>query len=179
MCWSCQDVVGSTMGGPINPPHLPWLVYTYGPDGFAWERPMRCNPNVRGYPFPQGIRVVSSLYPPLSFFIFLSFSHSLSLSEYCLLIKFYSLWRSIRSLSGLLGTSSWRWLSTLGRSMDLEGMPTRVMMIMMMAMTLRWLRATGRGRSTISDDPTDTHKQTYFFQLFSFSFLFGIIFVDT
>jgi len=47
-------MVGLLVVGPANTPHLSWLVYTYGPDGFAWELPMGCNPNVMGYPFPEG-----------------------------------------------------------------------------------------------------------------------------
>ena len=38
---------------PIDPPHLPWIVYTYGPDGFAREGPVPRNKNVIGYPFPK------------------------------------------------------------------------------------------------------------------------------
>ena len=45
-------MVGPTTGGPIDPFHLPWLVYTYVPDGSAQERHVGCNPNVIGYPFP-------------------------------------------------------------------------------------------------------------------------------
>ncbi|KAK9991437.1 hypothetical protein SO802_026422 [Lithocarpus litseifolius] len=40
--------------GLVDPPHLPWSVYNYGADGFAWERFLGRNPNVMGYPFPQG-----------------------------------------------------------------------------------------------------------------------------
>ena len=39
-------------GGPVDLSLLPWLVYTFSPDGFAWERPMGRNPNFMGYPFP-------------------------------------------------------------------------------------------------------------------------------
>ena len=31
----CQE--GLVAGALINPPHLPWSVYTYSPDGFARE----------------------------------------------------------------------------------------------------------------------------------------------
>ncbi|KAL0015352.1 hypothetical protein SO802_002421 [Lithocarpus litseifolius] len=44
-------------GELIDPSHLPWTVYAYGPDGFAWERVVPCNPNVIGYPFPSNTRV--------------------------------------------------------------------------------------------------------------------------
>ena len=33
MC--CLYQAGPTAGGPINPPHLPWLVYAYNSDSFA------------------------------------------------------------------------------------------------------------------------------------------------
>ena len=39
---------------PIDPPHLPWTVYAYGPDGFTREHPVPRNTNVMGYPFPDG-----------------------------------------------------------------------------------------------------------------------------
>ena len=43
------------MGGPVNPSHLPWSIFTYGFDGFARELLMGQNPNVMGYPFPLSI----------------------------------------------------------------------------------------------------------------------------
>ena len=68
-----SDVTNLAMGGPANPPHLPWLVYTYGTNGFAQGCPVGCNLNVMGYPFPQDTRAVSSLYPfPLHFLICIS-----------------------------------------------------------------------------------------------------------
>lgn len=72
--WSCQDVAGPVVGGPINPPppNLPWSVYTYGPDGFARECPLGRNTNVIGYRFLPSTQVMSSLYsypPSLSFFL--------------------------------------------------------------------------------------------------------------
>lgn len=42
---------GPVAGGPANSPHLPWSVYTYGHDGFAWECPKGHNLNVMGYRF--------------------------------------------------------------------------------------------------------------------------------
>ena len=39
---------------------LPQMVYAYGPDCFAMEHSMPRKPNVMGYPFPLGTRVVSS-----------------------------------------------------------------------------------------------------------------------
>ena len=53
----------------IDPPRLPWSVYTYDPYGFAQGCLVGCNINVTGYPFPEGTRVISSL---LSLFPFLS-----------------------------------------------------------------------------------------------------------
>lgn len=49
-----QGVASLTAGGPPNPPHLPWSVYAYGLDVVAQECTMGRNPNVIGYPFPQG-----------------------------------------------------------------------------------------------------------------------------
>ena len=51
------------LSGFVDTPRLPWSVYTYGLDGFACKRPLRCIPNVMGYPFPQSTRVMSSLHP--------------------------------------------------------------------------------------------------------------------
>ena len=31
-------MAGPVTGGPVDLPHLPYSVYTYGPDGFARER---------------------------------------------------------------------------------------------------------------------------------------------
>jgi len=47
----CQE--GPVTGALIIPPCLPWLVYAYGLDGFAQERPIDRNKNVIGYPFPD------------------------------------------------------------------------------------------------------------------------------
>ena len=55
-------MAGLVVGGPIDLHHLPWLVYSYGSDGFAWEHPMGRNLNVIGYPFPQGTQSASFLY---------------------------------------------------------------------------------------------------------------------
>ncbi|KAL0004875.1 hypothetical protein SO802_012436 [Lithocarpus litseifolius] len=49
-----EDAPASSV--PIDPPHLPWTVYAYGPDGFAKEGPVPCNTNVMGYPFLDGTR---------------------------------------------------------------------------------------------------------------------------
>ena len=59
----CQ--AGSAVGVPLEPSHLPRLVYAHGPDGFAREHEVGCNTNFMGYPFPMGIRAVISL----SFFL--------------------------------------------------------------------------------------------------------------
>lgn len=48
-------------GAPIDPPRLPWSIYTYGPNGSARERAVGRNTKVMGYPFPKGIQAVSSL----------------------------------------------------------------------------------------------------------------------
>ena len=61
--WLCQGVASPIRGGPIDPPHLPWLVYAYGPNGFAHEHHVGWNPNVIGYLFPDGAQAVSSLSP--------------------------------------------------------------------------------------------------------------------
>ncbi|KAL0004811.1 hypothetical protein SO802_012372, partial [Lithocarpus litseifolius] len=77
---------GPTASEPINPSHLPWMVYTYDPDGFARERPEPRNPNVMGYHFPpstqMSITLISFTYIPLS--------------------------KSMRSWYNWLGISSWR-----------------------------------------------------------------------
>ena len=52
----CQE--GPAAGVIINPPHLPWSVYAYGPDSFARERPVGRNTNVTGYLFPKGTRAI-------------------------------------------------------------------------------------------------------------------------
>ena len=49
---------GLAAGTPIDPSRLPWLVYTYGFDGFACECVMDCNTNVMGY-------MPSACSPPL------------------------------------------------------------------------------------------------------------------
>ena len=59
--WLCQGVASSTTRDFVDPSHLPWLVYAYGLNGFARERHVGRNPNVMGYLFPEGTRVVSSL----------------------------------------------------------------------------------------------------------------------
>ena len=56
-------MAGPVTGGPVDLPHLPYSVYTYGPDGFARERPVGRNPNIMGSPFPS-----STLFLPLHFF---------------------------------------------------------------------------------------------------------------
>ncbi|KAK9988574.1 hypothetical protein SO802_028813 [Lithocarpus litseifolius] len=48
-------------GELIDPPHLPWTVYAYGPNGFAREHVMPHNPNVMGYPFPPNTRANEEL----------------------------------------------------------------------------------------------------------------------
>ena len=40
--------VGPVAGAPIDPPHLPWSVYVYGPDGFACKHAMGSNTNLLG-----------------------------------------------------------------------------------------------------------------------------------
>ena len=70
------------LGGPVDPPHLPWLVYTWGTDGFARERPVGRNPNVISYPFPQGTQVVSPFYHCPFHFPFIPFGLILTLISF-------------------------------------------------------------------------------------------------
>ena len=68
---------------PIDPFHLPWTIYAYGPDNFTKERPVPHNTNVMGYPFPNSTRKVSSLSflsSLLLFLLHLSTAHSNSFS---------------------------------------------------------------------------------------------------
>ena len=44
----------------LNPLHLPWSVYVYGPDVFTREHLVGRNINVMGYHFPEGTRAMSS-----------------------------------------------------------------------------------------------------------------------
>lgn len=77
MMLNCDDhvkmqLVLSWVAPLTPPPHLPWSVYTYGPDGFARECPLGRNTNVIGYRFLPSTQVMSSLYsypPSLSFFL--------------------------------------------------------------------------------------------------------------
>lgn len=46
---------------PIDPLHLPWIVYAYGVDGFAREHPVPRNSNLMVYPFLLSTLMVSSL----------------------------------------------------------------------------------------------------------------------
>ena len=68
-----QGEAGPTIGGRLNPLHLPCSVYAYGMDGVARKGPVRRNPNIMGYPFPKGTRAVSLLIsiPCLFSFAFL------------------------------------------------------------------------------------------------------------
>ena len=50
--YSCQD--GPIAGAPIEPPHLPWSVYVFGPGSFDRERVVGRNTNVMGYHIPKG-----------------------------------------------------------------------------------------------------------------------------
>ncbi|KAL0004964.1 hypothetical protein SO802_012525 [Lithocarpus litseifolius] len=54
---------GPTAGAFINPPHLPWSVYVYGPDDFAQECVVGCNANVMGYTFPRNLKLEVTDYP--------------------------------------------------------------------------------------------------------------------
>ena len=56
--YSCH--AGPATGAPINPLHLPWSVYVYGPDVFTREHLVGRNINVMGYHFPEGTRAMSS-----------------------------------------------------------------------------------------------------------------------
>ena len=73
MKYLCQE--GPIADAFTNPPYLPWLVYAYGPDGFAWKRLIGRNTNAMGYPFPEGIRAVSYLSSLFSFFSTLASQH--------------------------------------------------------------------------------------------------------
>lgn len=57
----CSSHANLVASGPIDPPHLPWLVYAYSPNGFAWKCPLRRNKNVMGYPFPKVTQAISSI----------------------------------------------------------------------------------------------------------------------
>lgn len=59
----------------IDPPRLTWLVYAYGPDGFARERPVGRNTNVTCYPFPKCTQAMSSLSSLFSFLSILAFEY--------------------------------------------------------------------------------------------------------
>jgi len=95
--------MGPTVGEPIGPPHLPWTIYAYGPDGFAQKRAMPRNPNVMGYPFPSNTRAVSSFSfcPSLCVIPLFLFQSLTLLSLNC---KPPS--KSMRSLYGWLGILS-------------------------------------------------------------------------
>ena len=67
--WLCQGAASPATVSFVGPPHLPWLVYAYGPDGFAREHPVGRNLNVMGYPFLASTQVVSS-FPSLSCLFF-------------------------------------------------------------------------------------------------------------
>ena len=96
-----------TPSEPIDPPHLPWTVYAYGPDGFAREHAVPRNPNFIGNPFPQNTRrwvllSLCSFFFLLSLFFFFFFRLLTFLSSNC-----SSSSKSMRSLYGWLGISSW------------------------------------------------------------------------
>ena len=73
MRYSCQD--GPIASALIDPPHLPWSVYVYGPSGFYHERVVGHNTNVISYHFPEGTRA-------MSFPSFLSYSLSILASQH-------------------------------------------------------------------------------------------------
>ena len=81
-------MAGLAVSSPIDPPHLPWLVYTSSPDGFSREHPMGRNPNVMGYPFPPSTRAVGSFI--LVFLLFLSFVLFICIPRACLNTVFFS-----------------------------------------------------------------------------------------
>ena len=62
--------VAPSLSVPIGPPHLPLMVYAYGPNGFAREHPVARKPNVMGYPLAPGTRAVSFFHFFLCFFLF-------------------------------------------------------------------------------------------------------------
>ena len=59
MEYLCQ--ASPAVGAPIDPPHLPWSIYAYDPNGFSRKHMVGRNINVMGYPFPERTRAVSSL----------------------------------------------------------------------------------------------------------------------
>ena len=128
---------------------LLWTIYAYGPDGFAREHVVPCNPNVIGYPFPLNTRVVSSAFPLLFFLLVVS---HLFLSLTLLSLNCSPPSKSMRSWYGWLGILSWRWPTIQGACMALEGQPTRAVVVVMMMMVVvmrriqRWLLATNQGR---------------------------------
>ena len=86
----------------IDPLHLPWMVYAYGLDGFAWEHVVPYDLNVMGYPFPP-ITLAASFSSPL-FFCYLFFLRSLTF----LSLNYNPPSKSTRSWYGQLGISSQR-----------------------------------------------------------------------
>ena len=81
---SFQGAAGPLVGGPINPTHLPWSIYTYGPDGFAWEHLVGHNLNVMAIPFLRAHEQWVLFIPILA----LSSLHFLGISWHRLLFKF-------------------------------------------------------------------------------------------
>ena len=59
MEYLCQ--ASPVASAPIDPPHLPWSIDAYDPNGFARKHMVGRNTNVMGYPFPEGTRAVSFL----------------------------------------------------------------------------------------------------------------------
>ena len=59
MEYLCQ--ASPVASAPIDPPHLPWSIYAYDPNGFTRKHMVGCNTNVMDYSFPEGTRAVSSL----------------------------------------------------------------------------------------------------------------------
>ena len=75
-------MAGPNLGGPVNPPHLPWSVYTCDTDGFARKRPVGRNLHVISYPFPQGTQAVSPFYHCPFHFPSIPFGHILTLFSF-------------------------------------------------------------------------------------------------
>ena len=78
MGYSCQ--AGPTVGAPIDLPRLPWSIYVYGLDGFAWEHVVGYNTNVMGDLFPEGTQAVSSFSFLPHFLLFFILASQLGLS---------------------------------------------------------------------------------------------------
>ena len=110
-----------------HPSHLPWTVYAYGPDSFAREHTMPCNPNVIGYPFQSNTRAASSSFP--LFFFLLAVSPFFSVTN----PSFFELQPTIQDHEELvwLARNLKLEVTNYSRSLfGLRGRPTRAVAVM-------------------------------------------------